>query len=322
MRIKNNKARNIILGFCVLLLMVFLTSSANADNYNGSKFKLYPPDDPFADSAMYYLEAFEIGISVFLNFDLDTTVSVFIANSQNEFERLVGDQFPDWGAGAASLQEAKIIIKSPKYVRTGKSFSELLGHELTHIMLYRAAGEQWLPRWIHEGLSMKISGEWSIGQDILVARAAWTNRLIELMRLEQLSAFNGAEANLAYTESYLAVSSLANRSDPYILGNILEDYRESKDFRKSFRMMIGVDYLTWTTKWLERTSMQYHFFLFIFDSRLFWIMVPILFIFLFLMKKRQNLKTKKRWKREDRFNSPDDSYDKYYDGYYDDKDQI
>jgi len=317
-----NKARNIILGFCLFLFISLLASSVYADIEKPPKFVLYPSDDLYADSALYYLDSFELAISLYLNFELDTTVTVYIANSESEFEKLVGDQFPDWGAGAASLRDARIIIKSPKYIRTGKSFSELLGHELTHIMLYRAAGRQWLPRWIHEGLSMKISGEWSIGQDILVARAAWTGNLIELMRLEQLSAFNGAQANLAYTESYLAVTSFATKSDPYILSDILEVYRETKDFKKSFRMMVGVDYLTWTTKWLERTSMQYHFLLFIFDSKLFWIMVPILFIFLFIMKKRQNLKTKKRWKREDRFNPPDDSYDKYYDGYYDDKDQI
>jgi hypothetical protein len=316
------KARNIILGFCLLLFISLIPSSVHADNINNPKFVLYPSDDPFADSAMYYLDSFELAISHFLNFELDTTVTVYIANSESEFENLVGDKFPDWGAGAASLRDASIFIKSPKYIRTGKSFSELLGHELTHIMLYRAAGRQWLPRWIHEGLSMKLSGEWSFGQDILVARAAWTNNLIELLRLEQLSAFNGAEANLAYTESYLAVSSLATRSDPYILSDILEAYRETKDFRKSFKMMVGVDYLTWADKWLERTSMQYHFLLFIFDSKLFWIMVPILFIFLFLMKKRQNMKTKKRWRREERFNPPDDSYDQYYDGYYDDKDQV
>ena len=317
----NTKARKIILGFC-LLIIVTLSSTAVADNNVDPKFVLYPSNDPFADSAMYYLDAFELAISHYLNFELDTTVTVYIANSEDEFKTLVGANIPDWGAGVASLKEAKIVIKSPKYIRTGKTFSELLGHELTHIMLYRAAGKQWLPRWIHEGVSMKLSGEWSIGQDILVARAAWTNNLLELLQLEQLSVFNSAKANLAYTESYLAVSDLSTRSDPYLLSDILEVYRETKDFRKSFKVMVGIDYVTWAEKWLERTSMQYHFLLFMFDSKLFWIMVPILFIFLFLMKKRQNLKTKKRWKREERLDPTDDSYKEYYDGYYDDKDQI
>ncbi len=316
------KARNLFLGFCFLILLLSSFGHSIAQEDGKGEIVILPADNVFADSAQHYAGHYRRYLSDLLNFPLDTTVVIFIADSDKEFTNQVGSSFPDWGAGAASLDRATIVIKSPKYIRTGKSFRELIGHELTHIMLHRASGSQWLPRWIHEGLSMRVSGEWDIGQDILVARAVWTNRLINLYRLEGLSEFSGAEANLAYTESYLAASELVKSSDKYLLADMLGFYRDNRDFYKSFKIAVGDDYQNWTANWYERMSMRYHFFLFLLDARLFWLLIPLFFIMLVILKKRQGAKVKKRWRIEDRINPPDDSHNQYYDGYYDDKDKI
>ena len=317
-----NKARNIILGFCFIFAFLSAFEYCSAQDQEKGSLAIVPADNIFSDSARYYANYYLEALSDLLNFPLDTTVVIFIADSDEEFVEMVGSSFPDWGAGAASLKYATIAIKSPKYIRVGKSFRELIGHELTHIMLHRASGSQWLPRWIHEGLAMRVSGEWNIGQDILVARAVWTDRLINLYRLEGLSEFNGAEANLAYTESYLAASELVKTSDKYLLADLLGQYRDNRDFYRSFKAVVGDDYLNWTANWQERMSMRYHFFLFLFDEKLFWLIIPLLFIMLVILKKRQGAKIKRRWKMEDRINPPDDSYNRYYDGYYDDKDKV
>ncbi|UCC79208.1 MAG: hypothetical protein JSW64_13170 [Candidatus Zixiibacteriota bacterium] len=288
----------------------------------GGEIIILPEDNVFSDSARFYANYYREILADLLNFPLDTTVVIFIADSEEEFLSRVGSSFPDWGAAAASIDRAAIIIKSPKYIRVGKSFRELIGHELTHIMLHRASGSQWLPRWIHEGLSMRVSGEWSIGQDILVARAVWTNRLINLYRLEGLTEFSGAEANLAYTESYLAASELVKASDKYLLADLLGLYRDNRDFYRSFEIVTNNDYHGWTTNWYERMTMRYHFFLFLLDVELFWLLIPLFFILLVILKKRQNAKVKKRWRIEDRINPPDEGYNQYYDGYYDDKDKV
>jgi len=322
MKKNKNKARNLFLGFCFFLAFFLTFGQCFAQESAKGSIIILPTDNIFSDSAKFYAGYYHEILSDLLNFPLDTTVIIFIADSDEEFINRVGSSFPDWGAGAASLKYSTIVIKSPKYIRVGKSFRELIGHELTHIMLHRASGSQWLPRWIHEGLAMRISGEWNIGQDILVARAVWTNRLINLYKLEGLSEFSGAKANLAYTESYLAISELVKSSDRYLLADLLDLYRDNRDFRRSFKIVVGDDYLNWTANWYERMSMRYHFFLFLLDARLFWLLIPLFFIFLVILKRRQSAKVKKRWKIEDRINPADDSYNQYYDGYYDDKDKI
>jgi hypothetical protein len=201
----------------------------------------------------------------------------------------------------------------------GKSFRELIGHELTHIMLYRASGRRWLPRWIHEGLAMYVSGEWHIGQDILVARASWTGSLIQLHMMEDLSTFKGPQAALAYTEAYLGVASLFKRSDPYLLPDLLESYRKTGDFYGSWRSVVGQDYSVWIANWLGSVSRKYHLFLFVFDSEIFWIIFALVFILLFVIKKMQNIRVKRRWEIEERLHPPDDSYRQYFDGFYDEE---
>ena len=316
------KARKLFLGFTFFITILYSAGNLQAQERETGRITVLPQDNTFADSASHYAKFYLGMLEDLLHFKLDTTVVIFIADSETEFLERVGTSFPDWGAGAASLEHAQIIIKSPKYIRVGKSFRELIGHELTHIMLQRASGSQWLPRWIHEGLSMRVSGEWNFGQDILVARAVWTNRLLNLYRLEGLSEFNGAEARLAYTESYLAASELVKASDKYLLADLLGIYRDNRNFYKSFEITTGADYYSWTSGWYERTKMKYHFFLFLFDAEVLWALIPLLFLILIIYKRKQNAKTKKRWKIEDRTNPPDDSYDQYYDGYYDDQDKI
>ena len=309
------KAQIITLGFLICATAIVAPSRALGE----PRFIVLPADDIYADSARYYLDFFHARIAPIVGQPLDTTITVFLASSEEEFNRYAGFQPPDWGAGLALLDENRIVIKSPKYLPVNKSFRELIGHELAHVMLHRAAGGRWLPRWIHEGLAMYVSGEWRIGQDILVARVVWTGRLMNLTELEDLTTFNGAEAQLAYTESYLAISRLLKRTDPLVLSDLLALYRENKDFHRSWKATLGVDYGTWAANWYSSVSHQYHLFIFVFDSEVFWIVLTIGFILLIIIKKRQNARVRRRWKRDEMLHPPDDNYKKYFDGYYDEE---
>ncbi len=309
-----------LLGFCFLLCL--LVAIPAAAQQGGGRFVVYPADDIYADSARFYLEFFEKHLTTLLGTPLDTTVSIYLASNEREFLRDSGITPPDWGAGLAFLDDARIVIKSPKYMAVYKSFRELIGHELAHIMLHRAAGGRWLPRWLQEGFSIYASGEWHIGQDITVARAAWTGSLIPLLQLENLSTFRSVKAELAYAQSYLAVARLLRQGDPFLLHDLLDMYRKSGDFYGSWDIVVGYDYVTWITNWLSSISRQYHFFVFLIDEELFWIIIALLFVTLFILKKRQNAKVKRRWDIEERLKPPDNSYKDYYDGYYDEEDKV
>ena len=311
-----------MLGFCLLIALLLPGTPIRAQEQVRGHFIVIPANDNYADSAYTYLNYFEKKLTTLLGSPLDTTVTLYIAHDDEEFARDTGMSLPDWGAGMAIMEQNKIVIKSPKAMPVGKSYGELIGHELTHIMLNRAVNGHWLPRWLHEGLAMYVSGEWHIGQDILVARAAWTENLLPLSSMEDLTTFRGPKANLAYIESYLAVSRLMKQYDPNILADLLSTYRQNLDFYSSWHKIMGQDYIGWISKWLTDISRQYHLFIFIFDSEMFWIIVAVTFIILFAWKKRQNARTKRRWEIEEKLHPPDDSYKQYYDGFYDEENQV
>jgi hypothetical protein len=301
------------------LLFFPLVSFAEVQENPKAAFIVLPSDDIYADSARFYLNYFQKKLEKVLGTPLDTTVTVYLASTESEFLQDSGVTPPDWGAGLAILEQAKIVIKSPKYMQVGRSFGELIGHELAHIMLHRAVGERWLPRWMHEGFAMYISGEWHLGQDIIVARASWTGHLLHLEALETLSSFRGIPAQLAYSESYLAMAHFMKQADLFRLADLLQLYRQSGDFYSSWKNVVGVNYTAWISDWYNTTSRQYHFFIFLLDNEMFWIILALIFILLFIWKKRQNAKVRKRWEREERMNPPDESYKDYFDGYYDEE---
>jgi len=303
-----------------MVAIILTPTGVAADQvYQNTEFKIYSGDQSLADSTYYYLKFYQTRIEQFLQWQLDTTVSIYIAETDDDFYSKVGGSFPDWGVGAADLENSTIVIKAPAMLQTGKSLRELVSHELAHVILFRAAGRHWLPRWLHEGFAMYISGEWQIGQDILVARSVWTGNLIPLQKLEILNSFKGVQANLAYTQSYLAVSSLLSKRDPSLFPDILELYRRTGDFFESWRIVSGREYRIWMNEWYSGTSKKYRMFLFLFDSEIFWIILSLLFIFLFIMKRIQNRRIRKRWEIEERLRPADESYKKYFDGYYDEE---
>jgi hypothetical protein len=239
---------------------------------------------------------------------LTDTIEVFIAADMQSFDQAVGSDVPDWGAAVAIKEKRLIVIKSPKYFAVGKSMEELLGHEITHLALDNAVGGRWLPRWFEEGFCQLISGEWRFEQDLLLTQAIWGSGLIPLIDLESLNGFGGAKAALSYAESYLAVSMLARDLGMDFFPDFFNEYRANGNLYQSFTNTSGYKYLDWTNLWQDMTAHKYRFILFIFDARLFFPLLAVMFILLYLLKLWQVRKKKKEWERLERLWKNDETY--------------
>jgi len=244
-------------------------------------------------------------IAEILAIEYNDTVHVVIANSIQRFNRALSAEFPDWGAAAAIKSKNLIVIKSPMHFKVGKSLNELLGHELGHLMLGRAAENRWLPRWFEEGFCQLVSGEWRLTNDIRITRAVWGSGLIPLKALEHVNQFGGAKASLAYAQSYLAVSSLVQELGIEFIPDFLEKYRESSDVYSAFLNATGYKYTEWDDVWQKKTSKKYKLVLFVFESSFFFPALAILFILLYIMKRYQVWKKKKRWELEEKYKGYD-----------------
>jgi len=295
-----NKDENIISlpglprAFLVLLIAVILGVNSQAAVF---QIEAQPPDTLRTRLALEYHHDRIAGM---LDIEYTDTIRVVIATTMESFNRALGTTFPDWGAAAAVKKKKLIVIKSPSYFQVGKSLEELLGHELGHLMLDKASAGRWLPRWFEEGFCQLVSGEWRISNDIRITRAVWGGGLMPLTSLEDVNKFGGAKAGLAYSQSYLAVSSLVQELSIQFIPDFLNDYRETGNIYNAFFTASGYKYTEWANLWQKQTVKRYRFVLFVFESDFFFPMLAVLIVLLYIMKKFQVRKKRKRWELEER----------------------
>ncbi len=239
-------------------------------------------------------------ISLFIEDSLTQPLTIYVAESEEDFKSRLGPDFPDWGIGVAISSQNLIILKSPAKFRYGRPFSEVLEHELAHIFLDKKSGGAILPRWIEEGFAMLQSKEWQIGQDILVVRAVITNSIIPLSQIENLNQFGDSKAQLSYTESYLALSYFLDEYGKESFFKLLGHLASGESLDLAFIKTTGSSYLGFQNEFSSFIKKRYNWLAFLGDTGLLWLGLAILLVFLYLMKRYYNRKTLKRWVYEER----------------------
>ncbi len=239
-------------------------------------------------------------ISLFIEDSLTQPLTIYVAESEEDFKSRLGPDFPDWGIGVAVSSQNLIILKSPAKFRYGRPFSEVLEHELAHIFLDKKSSGAILPRWIEEGFAMLQSKEWQIGQDILVVRAVFTNSIIPLSQIENLNQFSDNKALLSYTESYLALSYFLDEYGKESFFKLLDDLASGESLDLAFIKTTGSSYMGFQNEFSSFIKKRYNWLAFLGDTGLLWLGLAILLVFLYLMKRYYNRKTLKRWEYEER----------------------
>jgi len=244
-------------------------------------------------------------ISGFIEDSLTHPVTIYVAESENDFKSKLGSDFPDWGIGAAVSGHNLIVLKSPARFRYNRPFSEVLEHELAHIFLDKRVGNSVPPRWIDEGFAMLESREWQIGQDILVVRAVFTNSIVPLSQIEDLNSFSDSKAQLAYTESYLALSYFLDEYGKESFFKLLSYLSSGQGLDVAFLKATGTSYLSFQVDFANYLKKRYNWLAFFGDNILFWLVLAFLLVFLYFMKRYYNRKTLKKWEYEDKIGKYD-----------------
>ena len=263
-------------------------------------FNIHAHDQNLAKEVNIYLESSYREISSFLGDTLTDVVSVYVVDSDEEFRSMVGGGFPDWGIGCAIPSRNVIVLKSPLHFNYHRPLSELVAHELAHIFLGNLAKGASLPRWLDEGFAMHQSKEWEIGQDIRVARAVLTGSLLKLSEIESVNAFREKKAQLAYTESFLAVSYLAHEYGEDVIRELVDHLASGTSIDLAFLKTIGSNYLTFQMEFESYIKSKYNWISFLGDTFLLWVGLAFLIILFYLAKKRHTKKVLKKWELEER----------------------
>lgn len=263
-------------------------------------FNIYAHDQNLAQKIKIDLEFSYQEISSFLDDTLTQVVSVYVTDSDEEFRSMVGEGFPDWGIACAIPSHNIIVLKSPFHFDYHTPLSQLVTHELAHIFLGNLSKGVALPRWLDEGFAMHQSQEWRFGQDIAVARAVLTGSLLRLSEIESVNAFREAKADLAYTESFLAVSYLTNEYGEGTIRELVDYLASHTSMDLAFLKVIGSNYSTFQLEFDSYIKSKYNWISFFGDTFLLWVGLAFLIIFFYIAKKRRSKKILKEWELEER----------------------
>jgi len=264
------------------------------------QFHIHTPDPKLKQEVEILAQKAYERISTFIEDSLIHPLTIYVAEDEEDFRLKLGSDFPDWGIGAAISRHNLIVLKSPIKFRYNRPFPEVLEHELAHIFLNKKSSGANLPRWIDEGFAMLQSKEWRIGQDITVVRAIFTGSVIPLSQIEDLNHFSGSKAQLAYTESYLALSYFLDAYGKESFFELLDYLSLGESLDLAFLKTAGSSYLGFQAEFLSYLKKRYNFVAIFGDTILLWLGLAFLLVFLYFVKRYYNRKTLKRWEYEDR----------------------
>jgi len=288
-----------ILIILISIALFFPQFSFSRANLSTTHFDIHAHDKNLTQEVKVILESSYQKISDFLEDSLIDVVDVYVADTEEEFGSIVGKNFPDWGVGCAIPVRNLIVLKSPLKFKYFRPFSQVVTHELAHIFLGKLSGEGKVPRWLDEGFAMYHSQEWRIGQDMAVARVVLTGSVLPLSQIESVNAFKESKAQLAYTESFLAVSYLYGEYGEGTVKEIVTHLANGTSIDLAFMRTIGSNYLSFQLEFEKHIKSKYNWVSFLGDTFLIWIGLAFLIVFLYLLKRRYSRKTLEKWELEE-----------------------
>ena len=167
-------------------------------------------------------------ICAILNTYPTTTIPVVLYTTQ-QFSDIT--RAPSWAAGA---YDGTIRVPMRGALDEDKELDRVLAHEFTHALVHTLS-QAAIPTWLNEGLATALEAgdlEWAarrVGQSTPVSLAA-------LRR--SFGQFSGAQAQLAYATSALAVQRMVQDAGGFAVANLIRDLGEGADFDTAFTRRI------------------------------------------------------------------------------------
>ncbi len=239
---------------------------------------------------------------------LDYRAQVYLVESLEEFRELIRGKFPDWGAAAAFPPRHRIVIKSPDKFNLGKPLGMLLMHEYTHLVISHRTGLFDAPRWFEEGMAQYVSTEWSWSDNVAVSLATVTNQFIPLHDIEQLNRFNEAKAQVAYSESYIAVKYLFDTYGIESVNKFLDEIRRGGSFDEALTVSTGANYAEFETEFQTYWRSRFNVVTILADTMWLWLLLALIVVIGAFLRYRKRREYYKKWEREEKYQSTDFDY--------------
>lgn len=276
------------ISFIILIPAVPLLAIASTLSSPHFVLEFEQADASLASEILDYSEGSFEQVSAQLGHVPTEKIRMVLCSSTETFNGMTEGKLPEWGAAFAIPSENLIILKSPRLLKRNLNFTEVVTHEVTHIILHSFMGETRVPRWMDEGFAMYQSREWKIGNSWIVGRAALSNSLLDLGDIELAFPRSEEKANLAYIESFLAIVYIIQQFGRQTLSRLLQEVKSSGDLDEAMRKTMGIGYERFKRDWMEYTKNRFSVASFVLSPGLVWSTILVLLVIVFITRLRRN----------------------------------
>lgn len=238
-----------------------------------------------------------------LGIDFEERTKVYLAPSFRKFQEIQpGGEIPSWAVGVAYPSLNLIIMKSPRAIKRGHiDLIKVFKHEFTHIALGRAfKGREKVPRWLDEGLAMYESREWDLSRVSTMTRAVLTDSLIPLSEITHYFPLEAGRAELAYSESFYLISFLISRYGRESFHEFIKEYSGGKGLKDVLMEVYGIRWEELEERWRNYLKLRFSWIPIITSATTLWFLVTIVFILVYLKRKKAYRLKLEEWEREER----------------------
>ena len=255
------------------------------------------------------LDVASLRLTKLLDVKLPDTLTVAIVETQEQFDSLAGGQNTRLGrrrcgtgtrsdpVASADDEPVSRFAGRPARTRTGAHRAALSASVAN---TYRA-------------LSMKALPPGSPGNGLSpisppLRRRRLTKSLLPLQKIDDVNSFHQAQANLAYSQSYLVVFYIYQRFGELGFLDLLDAFASGKEVSDAFRIRPGNLFLGFRDRLPTVSCKQIHRFTILSDTMGFWIILAVVVVIGYLMVRKRKKDALDRWKEEEKYESTDFDY--------------
>ncbi len=218
---------------------------------------------------------------------LERRIDVYVAQDAESFASAFPDESPmaEWAVGVAFPRSYRIVLRA--FGSALFSFNETFDHEVSHILIYAAAGGRPLPRWFVEGLAIWHADENVLARLESAQRAAMTDNLLSLQEMDRRFPNRGVKVSLAYAQSALFVRYLARNFGQNAMARLVAQLRADRPFSAAFEHVFQGSPDELAERWKDSFSRSVSVWTVLRDGTILWVAMAFLFIWAYLVKRRE-----------------------------------
>jgi hypothetical protein len=207
---------------------------------------------------------------------------------------------PRWVEGFAVARE-DVVVLLPERVSAYPydSLPALLTHEVTHVLLDRAAGGGPVPRWFQEGVALLAARDWQLADRERLLVGGVSGVPPSTAALERAFAGDGYATDTAYAIAGALVQELVRRHGRGAVRDIAREVAAGRPFPEAFAVATGTSQRDFESAFWRRFRLLYRWLPFATSGSALWLGVTALALTAMARRRARDAAIRRRWAEED-----------------------